>query len=104
MRKFITCLLLLGQACLAQAQSTVSINGIIDNLGKDSIQISVLLDGVTRQFHTLKVVVVDKQFGCRIPVRQPGLVSIMDGENYINGIIEAGDSLHIRYSLVLMGR
>lgn len=99
MRKIIISLLLLGQVYLVQAQSTMLISGVIENLGKDSIQVGVLLDGVTRRFHTLKVAVVNKQFGCRIPVNQPGLVSIMDGENYINGIIEAGDSLRIEYDV-----
>jgi cytochrome oxidase Cu insertion factor (SCO1/SenC/PrrC family) len=99
MSKMIFFLVLAMQAWLAQGQSTVWVGGTIDNLDKDSIQIRVLLDGVTLQMYTVKAAVVNREFGVRIPVDQPRLVSIMDGENYTNGIIEAGDSLHISYDV-----
>src|SRR5688572_16350527 len=99
MSKLLFLLFLFLQVYRLPAQSFVVVTGTIDNLAKDSIQVNILINGTTRQFQTLKVAVVNKQFSFRAPIERPSLVSIMDGENYINGIIEAGDSLVIRYNV-----
>ncbi|WP_315817519.1 hypothetical protein [Paraflavitalea speifideaquila] len=76
-------LILIFQAWLVQAQSTVWVSGTIDNLGKDSIRVGVLLDGVTSQFLTLKVAVVNRAFGVRIPVKQPALATYKIGGYHV---------------------
>lgn len=99
MSKLLFLLFLSLQVCRLPAQSYAVVTGTIDNLAKDSIQVNILLNGITRQFQSVKVAVVNKQFNFRAPFERPCLVSIMDGENYINGLIEAGDSLNIRYNV-----
>lgn len=97
MKCLLICLLILLPGVVLHAQQTVSLKGMVRGLRKDSIEVQVLVDPVTRQMLRQKAVVVNERFSLRLPVEKPCLVSITDGEYYANGLIEAGDSIAISY-------
>lgn len=81
----------------AYGQSHTTLSGQIDNLNKDTLVCELLVNGIIRQFEIHKIPINNKKFELDLQIKTSYLLSIKDGENYINGIIEPGDKICISY-------
>ncbi|WP_276481875.1 TlpA family protein disulfide reductase [Paraflavitalea pollutisoli] len=97
MKYWIIWALVIGSAGQCFAQKPTYITGTIDHFDKDSVVVSVLEDAVIRQMQVLKVAVTQGRFQARATISKSCLISISDGEFYVNGMVDAGDSLVIHF-------
>lgn len=97
MKHWIIGMLVVGSAGQCFAQRPTTIGGTVDHFDKDSVVVTVLEDAVTRQSQVLKVAVAQGRFQARTTIGKPCLISVSDGEFYVNGMVDAGDSLYISF-------
>ena len=98
MKKQISFFLLLVIYCsLSFGQKSTVLRGHFVNYIKDTIKCVLLLNSVTGQTQTIKIPVINGVFNQPLVLGKSTYLYITDGENYINGLIEPGDNILIKF-------
>lgn len=90
-------LLSLGSLGLFGQSSTVLL-GNFSQLSNDTIKCMIQLNyGFPRKTQAIKIAVQNGKFRQPLNIHQPTYLYVTDGENYINGLIDPGDSVFINF-------
>lgn len=90
--------LLLTIICVTAAHGQLTtISGEIDNLKKDTIQIILFIDNITRKKEVYNIPVNDGRFTGTLQITRPTYFYANDGSNYVGGLIDPGDRIAFRY-------
>jgi thiol-disulfide isomerase/thioredoxin len=82
---------------IASGQGTAVIVASITNPSKDSIEIKVEENDVIWQSDRYHFVLKDGRYQGNISLKKPSFFWLREGSNYVNGFIEPGDTIVIRY-------
>ena len=87
--------LLLFFASNGQEQAIIS--GKIAQSLRDTVKLVLNLNEITRQREIITIPLQQGQFLQAIAIATPVYITLMDGTNYINMLIQPGDSIHLEY-------
>lgn len=81
---------------IACSQPTI-ITGKIAHPANDTLKFIVTLNDITRQREIITTSLQQGQFTQHITITNPVYLSLTDGNNYINMLVQPGDSIHVEY-------
>lgn len=90
---------LLIYCCHLFGQKTTILSGHLVNFNKDSIKCMLLSSDKMGKTQEIAILVVDGLFKQRLQINNPTYLSLTDGENYINGLIDPGDSVFLKFDI-----
>ena len=91
--------LFLGFISFGYGQKHTTLSGQIKNLRKDTIEIVLQINDIVRQSKSIFVPITNGKFKEEIYITNPTYLYIKDGVNYINGLLEPGDSTSVIYDV-----
>lgn len=98
MRKcFLTCCLFIIILTPYVYGQVTTISGNIEQSKQDSIKIVLQINNITRQHTVHKMALTNGHFTDTLPITRATYFYMQEGTNYIYGLIEPGDKIHIRY-------
>lgn len=83
---------LLIYCCHLFGQKATILSGYLVNFSKDSIKCILLSSDKLSEPQMVKFPIVNGVFKQRLKIKTPTYVFLTNGENYINGLIDPGDS------------
>lgn len=83
--------------CHSFGQNSTLLSGNFVNFNKDSIKCILLINDKIDETQKIEIPVDNGFFKQDLNITQPTYLYITDGENYINGLIEPGDSVFLKF-------
>ena len=77
------------------AQSSAEFSGVLFNGASDTVTLKVY-ENVVDKHNELKIRMSNSGFHFRLNLKKPTYISLYDGKNYIDGIIEPGDKVFVK--------
>lgn len=78
-------------------QYSTTLSGHLVNSTKDTIKCVLLYNSVLKETKTIKIPVIKGIFKQPLEINKSTYLYITDGENYINGLVEPGDNIFIKF-------
>ena len=103
MRVLLSCLTCFLFTYAAYSQPVAVLAASIKNSTTDTIEIKVEDNDVIWKWDTYHLIKKDGSFQGNLPVKKPSFFYLKEGPNYVNGLIEPGDSIGIQYDAYNMG-